>query len=78
MVVNSRHIYSTNILWKPGTNIDVMDNFRSLLVRIILVNCFEFLESHFEYFGNRTVPVVNLVQICVVHVSGINEMSEIN
>ena len=32
----------------------------------ILVNCFDFLDSQCECSGNRTIPVVNLVQICLV------------
>ena len=58
---NPDTVYYINLLQKPGTNIDEIDDFSS-----ILVNCFELLDSHFECSRNRTVPVINLVQVCVV------------
>ena len=57
--INLVHISPILIIFSPDR----------LLVRINLVNCFQFLDSYFECSRNSTVPAVNLLQIRVANVS---------
>ena len=65
---------------KPGTTIDKIDDLssnRGLFGQSLpTASSFAIVDANnFDYSGKRTVPVVNLVQICEIKVSGVRQLS---